>query len=487
MTARSAAIRASLPHPVIDADGHFVEIGPLLHDELVAELEREGGAALRERYLASGIAPTDTSAILAGRTLAGARDRWSAMPSWWGWPTENARDRATAHLPALLYDRLDEMGIDLMIAYPSMALGLLDLVDPELARAACRAVNAMHARLFAPYRDRILPGALVSLVTPEVGLDVLEHAVATLGLRAGVISSYVRRPIAAIARLHGATVPPVYRCDVFGIDSEFDYDPFWARCTELAFAPASHGGFQYHRVARSPSSYVYNHIAGLAHGHEALAKALVLGGVLARFPRLRLAFLEGGVAWACSLLADLVGHFEKRNGDAIHALDPARLDVDALMALFRSFGGDDLRRNEVRLRAYFSDPGARPAEIDEFRSTGAKTSEELVSRFTSAFAFGCEADDPLVKWAFAADVNPHGARLRALFGSDISHWDVPDMTEPVEEAHELVERGLVTPEEFRDFAFANAVRFHGGANPRFFEGTRCEKAAAEVLAAEAHA
>src|SRR5262245_26810380 len=344
MTTRSAAIRRQLAHPVIDADGHFVEIGPLLAEELVAGIEREGGAALRERWLASGIAPTDTSAILAGRTLAAATDTWSAMPSWWGWPTENARDRATAHLPALLYDRLDEMGIDLMIAYPSMALVLLELGDPELARAACRTVNAMHARLFAPYRDRILPGALVSLVTPEVGVDVLDHAVDALGLRVGVISSFAKRPIPALERRYGATVPPVYRCDVFGIDSAYDYDPFWARCVAHGFAPASHGGFQYHRVARSPSSYVYNHIAGLAHGHEALAKALVLGGVVARFPRLRLAFLEGGVAWACSLLADLVGHFEKRSGDAIAGLDPDRLDVDALMALFRSHGGDEVRR-----------------------------------------------------------------------------------------------------------------------------------------------
>ena len=32
--------------------------------------------------------------------------------------------------------------------------------------------------------------------------------------------------------------------------------------------------------------------------------------------------------------------------------------------------------------------------------------------------------------------NPLGARLRAMMGSDISHWDVPDMTEPVADAYE---------------------------------------------------
>ena len=32
----------------------------------------------------------------------------------------------------------------------------------------------------------------------------------------------------------------------------------------------------------------------------------------------------------------------------------------------------------------------------------------------------------------------------ALFGSDVSHWDVPDMTEPVAEEFELVEDGVIT-------------------------------------------
>jgi len=94
---------------------------------------------------------------------------------------------------------------------------------------------------------------------------------------------------------------------------------------------------------------------------------------------------------------------------------------------------------------------------------------------------GCEADDPLIPWAFAEDVNPYGARLQAMFGSDISHWDVPDMTETVSEAWEHVEEGRIDRGAFRDFVFANAVRMHGGANPRFFTGTVVEAAAAAEL------
>ena len=79
-------------------------------------------------------------------------------------------------------------------------------------------------------------------------------------------------------------------------------------------------------------------------------------------------------------------------------------------------------------------------------------------------------------------MNPFGARLNAMFGSDIGHFDVEDMREIVEEVYELVEDGLVTEADFRDFTFENAVRLHGGMNPHFFEGTAVQDAAAEVLA-----
>jgi hypothetical protein len=45
----------------------------------------------------------------------------------------------------------------------------------------------------------------------------------------------------------------------------------------------------------------------------------------------------------------------------------------------------------------------------------------------------------------------------------------------VEEAYELVEDGLMTEEDFRDFVFANPVSLLAGTNPEFFKGTAIEK------------
>jgi hypothetical protein len=78
--------------------------------------------------------------------------------------------------------------------------------------------------------------------------------------------------------------------------------------------------------------------------------------------------------------------------------------------------------------------------------------------------------------------NPFGAKLNAIFSSDIGHFDVIDMRHPLPEAFELVEDGHITADDFRNFTFANAVRLWGTQNPKFFEGTRVAKQAAAILA-----
>jgi len=55
------------------------------------------------------------------------------------------------------------------------------------------------------------------------------------------------------------------------------------------------------------------------------------------------------------------------------------------------------------------------------------------------------------------------------------------MAEVVEEAYELVEKGIITQADFRDFVFANPVSFFGGVNPQFFDRTVVEREAGRLL------
>jgi hypothetical protein len=78
-------------------------------------------------------------------------------------------------------------------------------------------------------------------------------------------------------------------------------------------------------------------------------------------------------------------------------------------------------------------------------------------------------------------VDPFGARINAIFSSDVGHFEVSDMRMVLPEARELVEDGLITANDFRDFTFANAVRLWGTQNPDFFNGTVVAKEAAALL------
>jgi hypothetical protein len=56
------------------------------------------------------------------------------------------------------------------------------------------------------------------------------------------------------------------------------------------------------------------------------------------------------------------------------------------------------------------------------------------------------------------------------------------MTEVLEEAYELVEKGMLTEDDFRDFVLTYPVSLHAGMNPNFFKGTVVEKEVDKLLA-----
>jgi predicted TIM-barrel fold metal-dependent hydrolase len=480
-TSRSAAIRARLDHPVIDADGHTIEFMPALLDYL----REVAGSAVVDRY----VAWQDENEMANWYRLSWEErhDTRTARPTWWALPARNTRDRATAALPKLLYERLDEFGFDFTVIYPSFGLFHPEFDDEELRRAACRASNTFHADIFRDYADRITPVAIIPMHTPQEAIEELEYAVNHLGLKAAMIPPLVRRPIAAVARRNPEAARDAVWADMFGLDSEHDYGPFWARCIELKVALATHSVGLGLGTRRSISSYVYNHIGNFAAKSEALCKSLFMGGVTRRFPSLKVAFLEGGIGWACSLFADLLGHWEKRNRKAIEHYDPANINREMLVNLFAQYGGKMVegKLGQVgNLGPYAAHP-ENYANADEWVRCEIERAEDIRELFVPHFYFGCEADDPINTWAYNAAVNPFGARLNIMLGSDIGHWDVPDMTKVLEEAYEPVERGLITEEGFRDFVFTNVATFYAGLNPDFFKGTAVEHQASKLLAAKA--
>ncbi len=467
---KSAAVRARLDHPVIDADGHTVEFEPALQDHLKAI----AGPDIIERYrtMLQGsawyrLSPEERS------------DQRVTRPPWWALPSQNTLDRATATLPRLLRERLDDMGVDFSILYPTMGLGLIRLEDDELRQAVCRALNTFHAEIFKDHADRMTPAAAIPTNTPTEALAELDYAVGELGMKSIMINGVIRRPIPAAARAGGAPANLAYWIDPLALDSAYDYDPVWAKCVELKVAPTAHSGGMGWGSRTSVNNYMYNHIGHFAAAGEAFCKAVFMGGVARRFPTLKFAFLECGAGWASNLYSDMVGHWKKRNRQAIQTYSPENLDQSMMRDLFERYGGDmvqdkldTLDASIARLARNREDPNA----LDDWAACGIEQVEDIRDVFVNNFYFGCEADDPTNAWAFNSKVNPLGARLQAIFSSDIGHWDVPDMTEVLEEAYELVADEMITEADFRDFVFTNPASLYTGMNPDFFKGTVVESA-----------
>src|SRR5262249_39311949 len=116
--------------------------------------------------------------------------------------------------------------------------------------------------------------------------------------------------------------------------------------------------------------------------------------------------------------------------------------------------------------------------LDEWEGSGITTSSDIDAIFAANFWIGCEADDAMNRLAFGA---VPGVRLNAVLGSDIGHWDVPDFREVLPELAEALEDGAMTPDDFADFTYRNAIRFLAGANPSFFDGTVLQAEAGEVM------
>ena len=266
-TSDSSQVKARLDHPIIDADGHWLEFGPLVREEM----KKIGGQAAVDGF---SFFPKLVQKELA-MSVADRRANGTGQQAFWALPTKNTRDRATAVIPKLLYERLDEFGFDFSVMYPTAGLGLPLIPDPKQRQAACRAFNTFSADYFAEYSDRLTPSAVIPMHTPDEAIEELDYAVNQLGMKVVMLGSLIRRDVPAANEVHpDAAKFTAYR-DVLGLDSDYNYDPVWAKCVELKVAPSFHSGGRGFAMRVSPSNFTYNHIGHFASANEAVCLSLI--------------------------------------------------------------------------------------------------------------------------------------------------------------------------------------------------------------------
>ena len=268
---------------VFDADGHICE-PPLVWEEYTEAAFRD--RVLQVRKLAQpwsevfaegrGLGVNPAPACIVGR-LADDVDWKDILPG--------------SYDPAARLRVMAEEGIDEACFFPSLYLLFGDIADPEVAAATCRAYNRWIADFCRRDPARLHAVGLVPLQSAELAIAEAKK-LSALGLRGIAI-----RP----ERFRGLAL----------------YDeslaPLWGIAQEEGLPICVHGSFGTRMPSFATSRYentFFTHM--ICHPFEQMAAVLdfIAGGVLERFPRLRVGFFESGLGWLPYWLHRLDEHFE---------------------------------------------------------------------------------------------------------------------------------------------------------------------------------
>jgi uncharacterized protein len=270
---------------VIDCDAHVLEGRELLADLMQRFPERI-------RFTDT---PQDGSAlIIEGRRYPQAFGPGAGCRAEEGMCLERGANPFTVE--GVLQDA-DREGIETMVFFPSVALGLPAYEDQPFAAEMARSYN----RWLADYcRQGDRPGRTGRLL--GVGLVPIEDVATSIAImreskRLGLVATMIP---AALKRRN--------------LDHP-DLEPFYRAAEELDMPLGIHGAPGIHLPmfgSERFDNYLQVHCVSFPFDMMVAATAVVLGGVLERHPRLRVAFLESGVGWVPYFFDRMDEHVEKR-------------------------------------------------------------------------------------------------------------------------------------------------------------------------------
>lgn len=299
---------------IIDADGHVTE-PRALWDEFCEP-------AFRDRVIRVDPAEGGVDALLVEGRVQGLNPAPTCIPGAMNDDTRSYRwDDVLpgGHDPARRLDVLDEEGIDQALMFPSLYLIYGNITDAAVANAACRAYNDWMADFCSRAPERLFGAAIVPLQDVELAAREVERA-AGLGLKAITI-----RP----ERYNGLAL------------SAPEAEPLFAAAQAADVSLAVHGSFGSTMPSFASGRYdnsFFEHM--ICHPFEQMAACLdiVCGGVLDRFPRLRVGFFEAGLGWLLYWIermdehVDTLGRFapwiERRPSEAFREQCFVSMDTD---------------------------------------------------------------------------------------------------------------------------------------------------------------
>ena len=289
---------------------------------------------------------------------------------------------------------LDKTGISWTVLYPTAGLAVGRLMAPDWAVLACNAYNNWLYEKFLNKNSRLKGVALLPFQDVDAAIGELRRAVKELGMLGGMLPS------------NGEAIQ--------GHLGNKIYWPLYEEAEKLGGSLAVHVGCLHHMGLDSFATYYPAHALGHPFSLMIQAGAMLAHGVFDRFPKLRVAFLEGGATWVPFMMDRL---------DRSYHDGHVQLDLNGEL-----IGGP---------------------------KQGEKASEYFKKQLREGRIFvGFDCDDDGLNIAVAK-----GGRHAYLFGSDFPH-EVFDAAKCRHEIDELLERDDLTKEDKEAVLGGNALKFY---------------------------
>jgi predicted TIM-barrel fold metal-dependent hydrolase len=282
----------------VDADGHILEPADLWENYLE---EKYQARALRIQVDDDGYEYLEIDQKPSKRSRKGSLGLLGAMGE------EDMRPRPDRRYadnmpfgscdPGERLALMTQENLEHSLLYPT--IGLLwevELTDPELSLAYCRAYNRWIADFCRDSGGKLVPIAQLTLLDVEGSVAELERAVKD-GCRGAWVNPFNHNRV-----IHGSDL----------------HDPLFAKCVELDVPFAIHPTFTPHAAADGIFDWPRE---GRAWGEAIWLRSIVQQalisffslGTLERFPALRLGVLEAGSGWIGALLDRLDAYSASMN------------------------------------------------------------------------------------------------------------------------------------------------------------------------------
>lgn len=285
---------------VISADSHMMEPANLWVERLDAKYKDDAPRVVKSDnkgdflFVAPGIPSFPVAGgFAAGRSGQELKDFLSeagqdkgyeaARPSGWD-PAERLKDQ-------------DIDGVHAEVLYTTLGMPLFGLHDTDLQRACFKAYNDWVAEFASYDRKRLHPIGLISLEDIEEGAKELRRA-AKIGLKGAMIWGSPPRE------------KPYYLKD---------YDPFWAAAEELEMPLSLHvitgkrppKSKEEREKIRSRSPDFTRGYMNLIHEVQRSLTDIIFGGVMMRFPKIRIVSAENDSGWIAHYMYRMDHAFDK--------------------------------------------------------------------------------------------------------------------------------------------------------------------------------